>query len=421
MKPIWPKPFLYFGNVRLFLISLCVIIALFLTGIFFALYSETDDLIIQRMHEQAINYADLLRHTKDWNYNYGGVYVEKRPGVESNRYLLGLGIDPDVHTEHGRVFTMRNHAIMIDEISRQIERHEGIRFRAVSLKPLSPANAPDPTEHAALLLFKNGTKEFHRTATDEKGKPIYRYILPLYVEGSCLECHRTQGYHVGSVIGAISITIPIAGMLDEMKANRKLIILSGILTISLLVGIIYFLTWRLVIKLDETQNKLKMQASTDELTGLKNRRHIMKRLSEEFERATRLNDSLCIIIFDIDHFKRINDTYGHLCGDQVLKKVALQMSDNLRRYDSIGRIGGEEFLVIMPEASIQDATVLAERLLQTVRSDQFGDGTCSFAITVSAGIASLAAADKNVSSLIKRADSALYKAKENGRDRAEVI
>lgn len=419
-QKIWPRAFHYFSNVKVFLISLCLIIALFLSGIFYLLYVKTTEQFSQRMREQASTYADLLLHMKNWNYDYGGVYVEKGAGVESNRYLLGLGLDPDIRAEYGRVLTSRNHAIMIDEISRLSERNDGTRFRAVSRKPLAPGNTPDETEKTALRLFEQGSREFFRIEADTAGNPRFRYLQPLFVEASCMECHRSQGYHVGSVIGAISISTPATQMLNEIGANKKLIIAAAALTIALLVGIIYFLTWRLVIKLDDAQKQLKKLASTDELTGLKNRRQIMQRLSEEFERSTRLSEPLCVIILDIDHFKRINDTYGHPCGDQVLKQVALSISDSLRRYDSIGRIGGEEFLIVMPGAFLEDARTLAERQLHTIRNESFSDGQNTFSLTVSAGVSMLAPTDKHVSTLIKRADSALYAAKQNGRDQIMI-
>jgi diguanylate cyclase (GGDEF)-like protein len=238
----------------------------------------------------------------------------------------------------------------------------------------------------------------------------------MFVEESCLECHNSQGYRIGDVIGAISVSIPVNSLLREIKTNRLIILTGGILTVGLLLGILYFLTWRLVRKLDETQQELKKLASTDELTGLKNRRQIMKRLDEEFERAVRLTAPLCIIVLDIDHFKQINDSYGHPCGDQVLMQVAARLSENLRSYDSIGRIGGEEFLVISPGTAVDEAALLADRLLKTIRGTAFKDGPCTFDITISAGISMLSQADQNIDVLIRRADAALYKAKQGGRD-----
>ncbi len=422
MSPlIWPTPFKHFDHVRLFLVSLCVILSLVVAGIFLFLYYRTNDLLLKRVREQAITYADLISHTKMWNFYYGGVYVEKKGGIESNSYLKGLGINPDVSVAGGRTFTVRNHAIMIEEISRQIEQQDGVKFRITSLKPIAPSNTPDQFEKKALAAFEEGTKEWFQTIRSGGKPPVFRYLLPLYVDATCLECHRTQGYRIGSVIGAISITIPVGTLIREARANKLLITLGAVITIGLLVGISYFLTWRLVIELDEAQKSLKKQATTDELTGLVNRRQIMKRLGEEFQRADRLDDPLCLILLDIDHFKEINDTYGHPFGDNVLRHVANRMQETIRTYDILGRIGGEEFLIIAPGSTVEDAVVLAERVRHTISSTVIREDRHEVVVTASAGVSVMAEDDKNFEGLLKRVDRALYRAKEEGRDRVVTL
>nr|WP_246525170.1 diguanylate cyclase [Geomobilimonas luticola] len=402
----------------MFVITLGALVAFIVTGIFAVLYTRTTTLMYERVREQAATYADLIEHTKMWNYDYGGVYVEKRRGVDSNVYLRQLGVNPDVQVEGGRTFTIRNHAIMIEEISRRSVEQDGVRFRIVSPQPIDPANAPDTLETSAFDRFARGEGEWHRL---QKGdNPSFRYLKPLFVEQNCLECHATQGYKVGDVIGAISITIPATTLARETRASKILIIVAAVLTICLLVALIYVLTWRLVIKLDEVQKRLKKLASTDELTGLRNRRHIMKRLEEEFERAGRLLEPLCVIVLDIDHFKRINDTHGHPFGDLVLKRVAKRLQEATRRYDTIGRIGGEEFLVISPGTTAEEALHLAERLRTVVSQEPMGDGEKDVVITLSAGLTLSKPGDRGSETLLKRADAALYRAKQGGRNRVEA-
>jgi diguanylate cyclase (GGDEF)-like protein len=210
-------------------------------------------------------------------------------------------------------------------------------------------------------------------------------------------------------------------MLTQTRTTKLLIISGAILTIGILVIVVYSLTWRMVIKLNDVQSHLKRQASTDELTGLKNRRTIMKRLAEEHERAARLGEPLCIMIADIDHFKRINDGYGHPFGDRVLKNVANCIRENLRRYDTIGRIGGEEFLLISPGVSLVEAVGLAERIRGQAMSQTVSDGEHTVAVTISIGVASLMEGDGTVEALLKRADRALYQAKEQGRNRVVAL
>jgi len=418
MSPkLWPKPFQYVEHVKLFLFSLCLIIALAVITIFSYLYGRTDDIMFQRAREQAVIYADLINHLKLWNFDYGGVYVEMKDGVEGNAYLKRLGIKPDIRCEGGRSFTVRNHAIMIKEISRRSEQYDGIRFRIVSLLPLDPGNLPDPLEKEALSKFQQGNKEFSRLLKNPDEPPVFRYLRPLVADQSCLECHR-QSYGPGDVIGAVSVTIPIGHIAAETETSRAIILLAAFLTIGFLIGSTYLLTWRFVIRLDDTQKQLKKLASTDELTGLRNRRHTMRRLEEEYDRAVRLGEPLCLIILDVDRFKGINDRYGHPFGDVVLKSVAARLLETSRSYDVVGRIGGEEFLVITPGAALKEAMAHAERLLATIRGAVVGEGEREIFVTLSAGVTDFREGDSTAVALLKRADRALYRAKQEGRDRA---
>ena len=113
---------------------------------------------------------------------------------------------------------------------------------------------------------------------------------------------------------------------------------------------------------------------TDELTGIHNRRFIMERLGEEFQKSKRTNTPLAAIMLDLDHFKDINDTYGHPFGDVVLKTVTDRIKGSLRAYDLFGRVGGEEFLILAPLTPLADATGLAERVWDIIRSERIGDG-----------------------------------------------
>jgi diguanylate cyclase (GGDEF)-like protein len=416
LTKLWPKPFQYVEHVKLFLVSLSLIISLAVAAIFSYLYTRTDDIMLLRAREQAVTYADLINHLKLWNFDYGGVYVLKRAGVESNAYLRHLGIDPDIRGEGGNSFTIRNHAIMIKEISRRSEQHDGIRFRIVSLDPLDPDNLPDQLEKGALAQFQQGKKEFSRLLRNPGETPLYRYLVPLATEKSCLECHR-GGFKPGDVLGALSITIPAKNIVAETETDRLVIVLAAFLTIGFLVGSTYFLTWRFAIKLDDAQKQLKTLASTDELTGLRNRRHTMRRLEEEYQRAMRMDTSLSLIILDIDHFKKINDTHGHPFGDIILKGIAARIKGSLRNYDVVGRIGGEEFLVIAPGTTMEEAVALAERTLAVTRETKIGDGDKNISVTMSAGVSVLMDGDANSTALLRRADTALYLAKQEGRDR----
>jgi diguanylate cyclase (GGDEF)-like protein len=407
---------LNFKRLESFLISLCVVISVFIASIFLFLENNTTRLMHLRVREQAVTYLDLINHTKQWNYDYGGVYVEKKNGVKSNIYLQKLGINPDLQCANDRVLTIRNHAIMTAEISHRSEQTEGAKFRLTSLWPLDPANTPDAVELDALKQFSKGKPEHYELITDST-PPYFRYISPLYAESSCLGCHTGHAIRQGDILGVISISIPIQDLLRETRHTRLIILLSAVLLIGLLIAITYFMTLSLARDLKNAQARLQTLALTDELTGLNNRRQVMARLEEEFQRAVRLGESICLISLDIDHFKDINDTYGHPFGDLVLRRVAERIQGSIRTYDIVGRVGGEEFLVVAPASPAQEAVSLAERIISAISKEIVGKGAVRVMVTASAGVAVISPNDTDIEDLIRRADLALYQAKEEGRNR----
>jgi len=163
---------------------------------------------------------------------------------------------------------------------------------------------------------------------------------------------------------------------------------------------------------------LRRQAGLDALTGLPNRRAMQERLQLEWERARRYQTPFVAIATDIDHFKRINDRYGHGMGDQALRAVARTLQDHVRETDHLSRFGGEEFLVLMPQASAAtDGLRLAERLRSAVAAMQLGsaDGS-AIALSASFGVSESLPDDANSEQLLRRADQALYQAKHQGRN-----
>lgn len=158
--------------------------------------------------------------------------------------------------------------------------------------------------------------------------------------------------------------------------------------------------------------ELERRARYDQLTGLYNRAHTEETLKAEVGRTQRYNNPLSVMLFDIDHFKRINDTHGHDVGDSVLREVANRVRRSLRRVDLVGRWGGEEFLVILAETDRDSAMLVAENLRQTVENGRYG---IPGAVTVSVGVAQFCAGDSS-ESLVRKADQALYQAKRNGRN-----
>ena len=168
----------------------------------------------------------------------------------------------------------------------------------------------------------------------------------------------------------------------------------------------------------QLQRKLIRLALTDAMTGVANRRAFMERLESEVSRARRHGNTLSVIMTDIDHFKRVNDTYGHAAGDIVICDTVTRMGARIRQSDLLGRLGGEEFAVLLPETDEQAAMALAEHLRKTVDAQPFQIAQdCAVPVSVSLGVARWTGDDKSAEDLLSRADHALYLSKEAGRNR----
>ena len=159
---------------------------------------------------------------------------------------------------------------------------------------------------------------------------------------------------------------------------------------------------------------------TDALTFLPNRRQVMKDLQNEISFSNRYGTPLSISMLDIDHFKTINDTYGHTVGDDVLRSLGSELRNHIRYPDTIGRYGGEEFLIVLPHSTFQAASEQADRLCKLVRSLILKSGEQKILVTVSIGVAQYKIHKEDWEALLHRADAALYQAKNSGRDRWAV-
>ena len=173
----------------------------------------------------------------------------------------------------------------------------------------------------------------------------------------------------------------------------------------------------------QLHQEIKQLAITDDLTGLYNFRYIKGRLEEEVKRAQRFKHPLALIMADIDHFKEFNDAYGHLEGNKALQNIADILRSNIREVDIAGRFGGEEFIIILPEANMQEVHKIAERIRSKVEKCNFADekNHPERKITISLGITSCFQENITPQGLVQKIDQALYQAKGKGRNRVEVI
>lgn len=224
---------------------------------------------------------------------------------------------------------------------------------------------------------------------------------------------------------AYIILLIISGIIDQNiddlgicvpYVSNELSVIFFTINIIMISSSIFGLFYYFVYSNQDFQKKLRALANTDPLTGLPNRRAFFTNAEIEFKRAKRYDRSFGVMMIDIDYFKNINDTYGHGIGDEVLQIFSKILMEQSRKVDLLGRYGGEEFIVILPETSLKDIRIRAERMIQKVHKLIIHTSQTNFSFSISVGIAQLQYSDNDLSSILKRADKALYRAKELGRN-----
>ena len=247
---------------------------------------------------------------------------------------------------------------------------------------------------------------------------IYIFCVALY---SWLDGNRSARFFLlgaaSGLIGAIITALTVMSFLPftymTYKAND-----FGMLIDAVLLSIA--LADRVKISLEKTRI-VEKEAKTDVITGLLNRRAYSEISYIEYQRLLRHHRTLTVIVFDVDHFKRVNDTYGHDAGDYILKSVGSIVKEVIREYDYAFRMGGDEFLLLLPETNEKQASVLAERIRTRIENKKLVDENRKFSVTASFGISQNRKIDTSIENLVKRADKALYKAKKAGRNTVEVM
>lgn len=179
---------------------------------------------------------------------------------------------------------------------------------------------------------------------------------------------------------------------------------------------------RLILELESKNVELERLAIMDPLTNIYNRRFFFETAEKEFERTKRYTNPLALILFDIDHFKQVNDTHGHLVGDQVLINLAKLCRETIRTVDILARYGGEEFILLMPDTPLKAAENAAERLREMVAKTNLTDNQIDLTVTISLGVNNWdGTGELDLTAFIDQADQALYQSKEGGRNRVTVF
>ncbi len=359
--------------------------------------------------QSAKSFFDQIVISRIWNARHGGVYVPVTEKMQPNPYLEVAMREIKVNDE--LTLTKVNPDFMTRQLSEIAMDQEGMQFHITGLKPLRPENKPTSREENFLKEFESGMKE-KGMLIEEGAKSSFFYMAPLITEKSCLQCHAKQGYKEGDAIGGISVTSSFVMKIPFFS------LLAGHVTVGLLGLFVIIMTGG---RMNKAYEIIKKQAVLDALTGVPNRRSFTEGLLKEYKRSQREHHPLSIIMCDVDKFKEYNDAYGHMNGDLCLIKVAQMVQASLNRpSDFVARYGGEEFVVLLPTTSLEGAMYIAETIRANIEKMGIPHRNSSPlpVVTLSLGVAtSEGTSDITYEQLVKYADMALYKAKEQGRNR----
>lgn len=394
------------------------------------------ELSIKILKQEAFAHYTNMVHTRTWNSNYEGVYVKAKKGQEPNPYLE----DNHTYTKNNELLIKINPASMTKQISDISNKQGDYYYNISSLNPINPDNLSDDFEKEALIYFQKNTKEKYYTKLE---KDNFNFMGALKTTQSCLKCHHN--YKVGEIRGGLRVSIPTTNfnkniVLLETKTNTFLL-LTFIVGTVILIFVIYFiktiftrqeiiesLNTDLEIKiqkrtkeLEENVKKLNQLATMDFLTKIPNRRYFFEMSEKIFSSSLREEIPLSLLVIDIDFFKKINDTYGHLIGDEILKLVSKKLSKNVRSSDILARIGGEEFAILLNKSTRKDAFIIAEKLRKIIEKVSYEYEENEINVTISIGITAILSEDENINTMIARADEALYICKSSGRNCSVIL
>jgi len=218
------------------------------------------------------------------------------------------------------------------------------------------------------------------------------------------------------VVAVLAVLIAQAVISVLGRGDRFIAAASATLCSLLLTPVVGAFVLRLVFELEQTRKKLTVLATHDDLTGTYNRRHFMSVVQREWDRARRYKTDAALLLIDADHFKHVNDTHGHLCGDELLREIAAACAKSLRQADVLARFGGEELIVFLPHTDTLGALDVAERMREQVQALRLDWHGASVGTTVSIGVAPLRSELPTLDWMIHEADTALYAAKGAGRN-----
>lgn len=342
-----------------FILFLSTVVGLVLSTSFYIVNKYQERLIFNQIENEAKTIVKQIVITRQWIAQHGGVFVEKQPFIKPNPYLLEVGLKPEITDIKGKVYVLKNPALITRELSQLAEKSTEYRFKITSLKLINPDNAPDEFEVKAMLMFeKNGVKEIIKIA-DVQGKKYLRYVYPLYTEEACLQCHKKQGYKIGDIRGAISIFIPVDKILREIAINKqKLLFIMGITILSLIIAVFLLVKIHISKPMNHLKNSIK-----EFREGILPKEELVK-TGDEFEEIYKAFHEMAMSIYSHNQFlkQKIKEATKEL---EEANKMLTEL--NTRKSDFIARAAHE---LRTPLTSIKGAIdYLTQRFLQDMAEE----------------------------------------------------
>jgi diguanylate cyclase (GGDEF)-like protein len=367
-------------------------------------------------------YADRHYFLMTEKQGYGRQFA-----VGRTTYLPGLYYASDIRDEEGRFLGVAAAKRNISKLTHLIDNSFTVITDELGVVILST----DP----ALLMMSMPESRIGAQPEDARRRRYHQKTFPQLDLRSIPSEEKEELFLMGKVSVPMlmatrhrpsdDITIHVFSRLSnigqiENDGRWMFIVLSaaGSLSILLLLGVILFIARNRRQKrmLQELNSLLQQQAYTDQLTGCFNRRRWMELGALDVERANRYGSSLSLLMLDLDHFKEINDRFGHLAGDEVLRRFSHMLQQMVRKFDIVGRLGGEEFSILLPETPLEKAQILAERIRASIQKLQFRFSGQEVMVTASLGVSQYES-NLPLKDFLQQTDDALYEAKRKGRNR----
>lgn len=364
--------------------------------------------------KESLDYSLIIKNYMDAiNETYNDLIVNNGIEITKNTYML---------------FPAHSTSIIHKKF---ISSNNDINIRNVSDSVRNEKNFAHDFELAALNHFRESNDSYIHENIQLEGKEYYFFAQPIKIEPICLMCHGAKAnapsfiqenynsgfdYQLGDIRGITSILISKEILTHESTEKYLGRVFASILIAFVIILIMYLAVKILTKKELELIAQLNKLSYKDELTKINNRRSINEHLSELHEIFLRYKTKYSIIMIDIDHFKEVNDTFGHDVGDNVLIEIAKILNKARRTTDHIGRWGGEEFMMLVPHNNASEAIQIAQRIRHDIEKHSF---KIVLNLTVSLGVTEVND-DDSLQSITKRVDEALYEAKESGRNRVVV-